>query len=171
MTCWLLARRARGNAKGERQSRRVGPADIGRFSGGDKGAKHRLGNPSAAGRAGRPRLAAMVLVNLISNAVKFTGHRAEAKIEIGCAPASQTTANPTSDLRSRQRRGFRSEICHKLFGVFQRLHSSPSSRARASGWRMSSASFTGTAAGSGRKAWWTAARHFIFQSQNNRRHK
>jgi PAS domain S-box-containing protein len=29
----------------------------------------------------------MVLVNLISNAVKFTGARAEAKIEIGCAPA------------------------------------------------------------------------------------
>jgi hypothetical protein len=29
----------------------------------------------------------MVLVNLISNAVKFTGARAEAKIEIGCASA------------------------------------------------------------------------------------
>jgi light-regulated signal transduction histidine kinase (bacteriophytochrome) len=29
----------------------------------------------------------LVLVNLISNAVKFTGHRARAKIEIGCAPA------------------------------------------------------------------------------------
>jgi len=30
----------------------------------------------------------MVLVNLISNAVKFTGARAEAKIEIGCVPSS-----------------------------------------------------------------------------------
>jgi len=40
----------------------------------------------AAGGTGRPCLAANVLVNLISNAVKFTGARAEAKIEIGCAP-------------------------------------------------------------------------------------
>src|SRR5665213_951787 len=40
-------------------------------------------------------------------------------------------------------------------------------RARASGWPMSSASFTGTADKRGPKAWWTAARRFIFQSRGN----
>src|SRR5579862_6970889 len=40
-----------------------------------------------------------------------------------------------------------------------------SSRARASVWRTSSALFTGTAAGRGRRARWTTARHSIFQSR------
>ena len=62
----------------------------------------------------------MVLVNLISNAVKFTGARAEAKIEIGCAPERKRR---NGDLHSRQRRRFRSAYADKLFGVFQRLHS------------------------------------------------
>ena len=42
-------------------------------------------HPLPAVRADRALLR-LVLVNLISNAVKFTGARAEAKIEIGCAP-------------------------------------------------------------------------------------
>src|ERR1700759_472155 len=40
-------------------------------------------------------------------------------------------------------------------------------RARASGWQMSSASFINTAAGHGRKAWWTTAQRFTFHSQSN----
>ena len=52
----------------------------------------------------------MVLVNLLSNAVKFTGARAEANIEIGCAPGQQRRSR---DLHPRQRRGFRSEICRQ----------------------------------------------------------
>jgi len=62
----------------------------------------------------------MALVNLISNAVKFTGHRAAAKIEIGCSPSVEGDAviyvrdNGT---------GFDPRYTHKLFGVFQRLHS------------------------------------------------
>ena len=58
----------------------------------------------------------LVLVNLISNAVKFTGHRAQAKIEIGCAPAGAARGRPggrNRDLYPRQRRGFRSALCRQ----------------------------------------------------------
>jgi signal transduction histidine kinase len=95
----------------------------------------------------------MVLVNLISNAVKFTGTRAEAKIEIGCAPAGVAEANtvdgqtqpgtmsaqPPLQCTAARRRpggdgetvifirdngaGFDPRYAGKLFGVFERLHS------------------------------------------------
>jgi signal transduction histidine kinase len=62
----------------------------------------------------------MVLVNLISNAVKFTGARAEANIEIGCAPgASGETVIFIRDNGA----GFDPKYADKLFGPFQRLHS------------------------------------------------
>jgi light-regulated signal transduction histidine kinase (bacteriophytochrome) len=62
----------------------------------------------------------LVLVNLISNAVKFTGTRTEAKIEIGCAP----TENDETVIFIRDNgAGFDPRYTHKLFGVFQRLHS------------------------------------------------
>jgi light-regulated signal transduction histidine kinase (bacteriophytochrome) len=62
----------------------------------------------------------MVLVNLISNAVKFTGARTEAKIEIGCAP----TENDETVIFIRDNgAGFDPRYANKLFGVFQRLHS------------------------------------------------
>ena len=62
----------------------------------------------------------MVLVNLISNAVKFTGACAEPKIEIGCAPSEK----PETVIFIRDNgAGFNQEYAHKLFGVFQRLHS------------------------------------------------
>jgi len=62
----------------------------------------------------------MVLVNLISNAVKFTSRRAEANIEIGCVPGGdEETVIQIRDNGA----GFDPRYTNKLFGVFQRLHS------------------------------------------------
>jgi light-regulated signal transduction histidine kinase (bacteriophytochrome) len=78
----------------------------------------------------------MVLVNLISNAVKFTGTRAEAKIEIGEVKAENKNKFQLSTLLisalSQEETvifirdngaGFDPRYADKLFGVFQRLHS------------------------------------------------
>jgi light-regulated signal transduction histidine kinase (bacteriophytochrome) len=62
----------------------------------------------------------LVLVNLISNAVKFTGNRTAAKIEIGCAPDEK---GETVIFIRDNGAGFDPEYAEKLFGVFQRLHS------------------------------------------------
>jgi PAS domain S-box-containing protein len=62
----------------------------------------------------------MVLVNLISNAVKFTGKRAEAKIEIGSMPDGD--GEVIIFIRDNGA-GFNPKYTKKLFGVFQRLHS------------------------------------------------
>jgi light-regulated signal transduction histidine kinase (bacteriophytochrome) len=77
-------------------------------------------HPLPAVRADRALLR-LALVNLISNAVKFTGARAEAKIEIGCAPV---TNGETVIFVRDNGAGFDPRYSHKLFGVFQRLHSS-----------------------------------------------
>ena len=61
----------------------------------------------------------MVLVNLISNAVKFTGGRAEAKIEIGCSSGGD---GETVIFIRDNGAGFNPRHADKLFGVFQRLH-------------------------------------------------
>ena len=75
-------------------------------------------HPLPSVRADRALLR-MVLVNLISNAVKFTGKQTEAKIEIGCAPGSD---NETIVFIRDNGAGFNQEYAHKLFVVFQRLH-------------------------------------------------
>ena len=62
----------------------------------------------------------MVLVNLVSNAVKFTGDRAEATNRDRLHSRGKRR---DCDLHSRQRRGIQSEIHQETFGVFQRLHS------------------------------------------------
>lgn len=61
----------------------------------------------------------MVLVNLISNAVKFTGERTEAIIEIGSIPGGD---DGTVIFIRDNGAGFDPRYGHKLFGVFQRLH-------------------------------------------------
>jgi PAS domain S-box-containing protein len=61
----------------------------------------------------------LVLVNLISNAVKFTRLRSPAEVEIGCADKPNGTDVFVRDNGA----GFDMRYVHKLFGVFQRLHS------------------------------------------------
>ncbi|HTJ91017.1 MAG TPA: ATP-binding protein [Acidocella sp.] len=61
----------------------------------------------------------LVLVNLVSNAVKFTSMRRPAKIEIGCVDGNMTDVEVF--VRDNGA-GFDMQYVNKLFGVFQRLH-------------------------------------------------
>jgi signal transduction histidine kinase len=65
-------------------------------------------------------LLSMVFVNLISNAVKFTGHRTDARIEVGSIPNGD---NETVIFIRDNGAGFDPQYSDKLFGIFQRLHS------------------------------------------------
>jgi signal transduction histidine kinase len=66
----------------------------------------------------RPMLR-VVLVNLVSNAVKFTRMRMRAEIDIGCAHGD----NDDVEVFVRDNgAGFDMRFANKLFGVFQRLH-------------------------------------------------
>ena len=61
----------------------------------------------------------LALVNLISNAVKFTRKRSEAEIEIGCSESKDD--HIVLFIRDNGV-GFDMKYYNKLFGVFQRLH-------------------------------------------------
>jgi two-component system NtrC family sensor kinase len=64
------------------------------------------------------RLLTIALENLIGNAWKFTGKRSDARIEVGA-----TSDEPLTYFVRDNGAGFEMAFASKLFGVFQRLHS------------------------------------------------
>lgn len=66
-----------------------------------------------------PTLLQQVFINLISNALKYTRRREPAMIEIGSRDEQGRRVYFIKDNGA----GFEMEYAHKLFGVFQRLHS------------------------------------------------
>jgi len=67
-----------------------------------------------------PAMLRQVFTNLLSNAIKYTRPRNPAKIEVGCAKA---TDKEVVIFVHDNGVGFDMEYASKLFGVFQRLHS------------------------------------------------
>jgi two-component system, sensor histidine kinase and response regulator len=67
---------------------------------------------------GDPSLIEQVLVNLVSNALKFSGGREAARVEVGSLRQGGETVYYVRDNGV----GFDMRYAHKLFGVFQRLH-------------------------------------------------
>ncbi|MBP1928789.1 PAS domain S-box-containing protein [Methanolinea mesophila] len=65
-----------------------------------------------------PMLLRLVYMNLLSNALKFTRPRSVAKIEVGSLPPEDDPVYYVKDNGV----GFDMEYSHKIFGVFQRLH-------------------------------------------------
>ncbi|MEP6890360.1 MAG: PAS domain S-box protein, partial [Nitrospirota bacterium] len=70
---------------------------------------------------GDRRLLKLVWTNLLTNAIKYTKHRDEAKVEVGWMPDDASAEAVTYYVKD-DGVGFDMKYVHKLFNVFQRLH-------------------------------------------------
>lgn len=68
---------------------------------------------------GDPILLKQVVYNLLANAVKFTRNREKARIHIKCTSVPEGICFTVEDNGV----GFNMEYAHKIFGLFQRMHS------------------------------------------------
>jgi PAS domain S-box-containing protein len=116
-----LARVTRGDIRRE-------PVDLGELSRATAG-RLKAGQPErdveirigdAPGVEGDARLLGLVLENLLGNAWKFTRNQTKARIEFGSSQDNGQTIFFVRDNGA----GFDMKFAGKLFGVFQRLHSS-----------------------------------------------
>jgi len=67
---------------------------------------------------GDPSLLRQVFINLLSNAFKFTRHKEQALVEVGCRSQNGEKVYFVQDNGA----GFDMQYAEKLFGVFQRFH-------------------------------------------------
>lgn len=67
---------------------------------------------------GDAELLKQVLINLISNAIKYSSKKENPKVEIGCLEEEKEITYYVKDNGA----GFSMQYVNKLFGVFQRLH-------------------------------------------------
>jgi two-component system sensor kinase len=70
---------------------------------------------------GDRRLLKLVWTNLLTNAIKYTKHRDEARVEVGWMPDDASAEAVTYYVKD-DGVGFDMKYVHKLFSVFQRLH-------------------------------------------------
>jgi|CXWL01.1.fsa_nt_gi PAS domain S-box-containing protein len=70
---------------------------------------------------GDSRFLKLVWINLLTNALKYTKHRIESRIEIGWMPDDASSEMVIYYVKDNGI-GFDMKYVHKLFGVFQRLH-------------------------------------------------
>src|SRR5690606_17430410 len=68
---------------------------------------------------GDPQQVKQLLLNLLGNAIKFTSHTADARIEVGASREGGQSSYFVRDNGA----GFDMRYVDKIFGVFQRLHS------------------------------------------------
>jgi len=81
--------------------------------------KARIHIGSLPAAEGDPVLLYQVLVNLVANAIKYSGKKEAPEIDIGASENDEKYIYFVRDNGT----GFNMDYAHKLFGVFQRLHS------------------------------------------------
>ena len=114
----LFARRTARDGCVRYRHGRSCPGHPERSGAGDGRSGHRGEGRASAQMRGDQEMMQRVWMNLLDNAIKFTGHKESALIEVGSYPEAENTVYFVKDNGA----GFDMSYVDKLFGVFQRLH-------------------------------------------------